>query len=679
MGRLTLMIVAAAVLGGATLKLGMNLIAGDTASGRSEAQADVLARQIAETGQSLVLASMVGEEGFVDPGVTGCPDPGTAGCTYDGGTFTVASVRSADNREVTVTVKGRFGGAAHTVVSTYSFDPMEYPGPIWLDVPYATAAVANGARVSGTASDHPSRYDSRKFDDIGLASIGLNRGTMASAIAGQLSIAQGALNVPTPASWEARPGQSGPLLEDLSKRNDVVDAEGLYQSAVAAMAAGDVTFATAKTVTGTQTWGARDGVTRVRGALTVNGTLRGSGILIVEGPFVVPANRTFTWDGIVIVRDDRQLLPVQLLGNADITGGLIVAQNALPPGGHMDVTVMNGPTGMSAAPGTRPSPNWPLASPVDYPWWEHTHRFDLEPVRAPRGGHIEFARNGRGSQEAETQFWATLQALGSERVRVEFKHPESHGFARYEIGLASERDPIKGSVRSGFGAFASPTNAFASRSFAANDLRTLTLDVQSLRALRRLFDGEGSCTGGSWPFCVGRDWNRSSALSLRLIRESGNKTVYDAAVYWHMAKEERDAHLAEEAAWMASIRGGTSFGTRFEMGPQASVTYSLATITRLAEKVGFDGNEVTLLASSSEHTSAAEMRAQSAASAAMPPAMPPPAGYNPPSGWSPSFYVCHTKSDGEIKSEKINSRNNYETHVTGHRDPVRSGGSCRDD
>ena len=632
MGRLTLLIVAAAVLGGASLKLGMNLIAGDTAAGRSEAQADVLARQIAETGQSLALASMVGEEGFVDPGMTGCPSPGTTGCAYDGGTFTVNSVRSADNREVTVTVEGRFGGAVHRVESTYSFDPMEYPGPIWLDVPYATASVATGARVSGTASDHPSRFDARKFDALGLAAIGLNRGTMASAVAGQLSRAQGALNVPTAAQWEARAGVAGPLLEDLSQRNDIVGAEGLYQSAVAAMAATDVTLTGATTVTGTQTWGARDGITRIKeGGLTVAGTLRGSGILIVEGPLVVPAGRTLTWDGIVIVRADVQLLPVQLLGDADITGSLVVAQNALPPGGHLDVTVMRGPAGMPGAPGARPSPNWPLQSPVDYPWWEHSHRFDLEPAGRPRGGHIEFARNGRGTQEAETQFWTTMEAVGSERVRLEFKHPEAHGFARFAVGLASEATLIEGSVRNGFGSLAG-TSAYRTRPFPANDLRTLTVDVQSLRALRRLFDGEGTCDGGSWPFCVGRDWNRQGALSVRVVRERGNATVYDAAVYWHMQAEERAAHEAEEAAWMASIRGGTSFGTRLEMGSQASVTYNLARIVRLAEKVGFDGNEVHLLSSTSEHVSAAEMRA---AAATAPP--PPAAG---------TTSVCHGSGAG---------------------------------
>jgi hypothetical protein len=657
MGKLTLMIVAAAILGGATLKLGMNAIAGDTAAGRADSEADVLARQIAETGQSLVLSTMVGEEGFVDPGVTGCPSPGTTGCAYDGGRFTVRSVRSADNREVTVTVEGRYGGAVHTVENTYAFDPMEYPGPIWLDVPYATASVSSSARISGTLADHPVRMDSRPFDELGLAAAGVSRSSMEGALAGQLSQGRTVLNVPAANQWEAGPGQAGPLVEDLSQANDVVDAEGLYQSALAAMAPGDVTFGSSRTVSG------------FRGSLTVTGTLRGSGVLIVEGPLVVASTATMTWAGIVIVRAERQLLPVQLLGNADITGSLVISQSAFPPGGHLDLTVMRGPSGMGAAPGLRPSPNWPLQSPVDYPWWEHTHRFDLEPVGAPRGGHIEFARNGSGAQEAQTQFWTTLQSLGSEPVSLEFHHPEAHGYSEYTLGLTSQPDVLEGTVRAGFGPIAAPGRSNRTRPFAANALRTLMVDVQSLRALARRFDGEGSCDGGSWPFCIGRDWDRTGALSVRLLRESDGATLYDAALYWHMKDDERQQHEAEEAAWRAGLTSGTSFGTRIEMGPLASVTYRLRDIVRLAGKVGFDGNEVRLLSSTSEHVSAGELRAAPAA----------PANYNPPASWTPIFWVCHPESDDKLKSKKVDNSSSYRNHITRDHDAVRVGSTCPDD
>ena len=111
MGKLLLMIVTAAVAGGSVLAFSMHAMSGDTARGRAESQADLLARQIAESGQSLALAAMVGEEGFQDPAI--------GGRDYDGGDFVVTvDSLSSDRQSITVTVEGRYGGAVHTIRST---------------------------------------------------------------------------------------------------------------------------------------------------------------------------------------------------------------------------------------------------------------------------------------------------------------------------------------------------------------------------------------------------------------------------------------------------------------------------------------------------------------------------------------------------------------------------------
>ena len=192
--------------------------------------------------------------------------------------------------------------------------------------------------------------------------------------------------------------------------------------------------------------------------------------------------------------------------------------------------------------------------------------------------------------------------------------------------------PLEGSVRTGFGPMAAPGNAFRSQPFAANDLRTLVVDVQSLRSLQRLFDNEGACEDG-WPFCVGRSAGRAGALSVRLVRDRDGKTLYDAALYWHMKEEEAAQHNAEEAAWAASIAGG-SFGTRLTMGPQASVTYRPQDIVRLAETLGFDGNEVRLVSTQSSHVSAGEARSGIPYNSAPPgPQTSPP---NPAPTWTPT-------------------------------------------
>ncbi len=646
MGKLTLLIVGAAILGGAVLKVGSNLIAGDTASDRSESQADLLSRQIAESGQSVALAAMVGETGFRQPGITQRE--------YDGGSFTVTvDALAADSSQVTVTVVGTYGGAEHTIQSTYAFDAMEYPGPIWLDVPYATAAIQSGARISGTPGTRSVQYDARPFAALQL-SRSLNEGAMRSALLTQVKRSASGyptsapVNYPTPAQW----APNGALLEDLSRQNDISSGEALYQAVVAAIQTPrDRTFGTAKTVSGTETWGAQGAITRVQGDLTVQGRLTGSGALIVEGTLNVLASARMQWNGIVIVRSTQQLLPVLLDGDADIVGGLVVVQQAYPPGGHLDLTVMRDPSGMGAPQGRRGSPNWPAQSPVDYAWWEHTHQFDEKPLSAPRGDRVVFAQNGRGPHEAETTFWDLMQTLGSEPVRLEFRHPENHGFARFTLGLRTMTQPLEGSVRSGFATFAEPGAPFKTQAFPASDLQTLVVDIQTLRAMQQRFDGEGSCSGGQWPFCIGRDWNRASALSVRVVRVRGNATLYDAALYWHMRSDEVAAHRAREDAWAATLAGGSGFGTRLTMGPKASVTYRLQDVSRLAETLGFDGNEVTLVSTQSSHVSPGEARV----------AVPPPADPT-------SLTLCHKGK----KTKTYRNVSEYRLHLV-HSTP----GACR--
>ena len=59
MGKYTLLIVLAAILGGSLLTLNMRLTSNHTSQDRAEGQASVLARQIAESGQGVALATAV--------------------------------------------------------------------------------------------------------------------------------------------------------------------------------------------------------------------------------------------------------------------------------------------------------------------------------------------------------------------------------------------------------------------------------------------------------------------------------------------------------------------------------------------------------------------------------------------------------------------------------------------
>ena len=68
MGKLTLLLVAAAVLGGTLLTANLRTSLYGTSRVRAEDQADTVAREIALSAQSIALSKMVGGGGFQDPG-----------------------------------------------------------------------------------------------------------------------------------------------------------------------------------------------------------------------------------------------------------------------------------------------------------------------------------------------------------------------------------------------------------------------------------------------------------------------------------------------------------------------------------------------------------------------------------------------------------------------------------
>ena len=602
MGRLSLLLVLAAAIGGSVLTLGTRLATLETTESQSEDQAGLLAREIAETGESLVLARMMGPDGFVNPaanGVTGAID-------YADGEFEVDNVMlSPDGMEVTFTVTGTYGGARHAIQSTYEFDPMDAPGPIWLDVPYATATVKGGAKVSGSAADHPAYFDKRRYDALEVASLVPISG-LRSALGGAIAGAGSALAIEgDPAVWA---DENDGLLEDLN----IEDAEGLYQAAIGSMDASDRTFDGDRTESGTATWGTAsrpDQITRVKGGLTVAGRVSGHGALVVEGALRVRPSGRLDWDGLVIVRSEENTLAVELDGRVDIDGMLVVSQEALPPGGHLDLTVYHAPT--EAAPqGDRSRQRSPWRAV--HPWHQHTHAFNITPSSAPRGNHVHFLEGGgAGRHGAEVRFREVLSALGSQEVYLEFGNASEHGFSRYNVGLAGVPDPIRGTVRSGFGPFASTGSSFQSKPFPANALRDLDVDIASLRALHQSFDEAGGIT--DWPRHIGWDWDRRGALALRLMKRGadGNPVrLYEASMYWHMRLDEVAKHEAEEAAWRARILAGEEFGTRLRMGENVDVTYQTGPIAELTDKMGFDGNEVVLISTAIDHDTPSETRAE---------------------------------------------------------------------
>ena len=610
MGKYTLLIVLAAVVGGSLLTLNTRGTLGEMSSRHADDQADVVARQIAESGQSVVLSRMMGAGGFVNPSLGG-PQP------YDGGTFEV-SVDALTSDLATISVTGTYGGAVHTIRSTYEFDRMNVPGPLWLDVPYVTASSAPGARIVGDSEAPNVLFDRRKYDELRLSTL-LPLSGLTASVGSAMVAASTNLDIPAGNAWA---GDTG-LMEDLN----VDDTEGLYQAALASMDATDTRLVGDQTITGNVTWGSGDEITLVQGNLTIEGRVRGEGALVVRGDLRVPASGRLDWEGLVLVRDTTAVLDLELEGTVNVTGALAVAHQALPPGGHLDVSVYRDAGGMAETipQGDVSARVMPWNNGNPYPWHQHTHAFDVTPVGAERGRHVYFMEGGGdGRHEWETQFHDLVQSLGSEAVYLEFGNTGNHGYARFEVDVDGLPDPVTGMVRDGFGGFASAVSPTRSRTFPADDLRAFDVNVLSLRALRRAFDTVGGCD--EWPICVGYEWGRKGALAFRVVRASDNARLYEASFYWHMRPDEQAAHDAEEQAWRDAIMAGAAFGTHVTLGDKVDLRLDETQILELADKMGFDGNEVVHLATSAFHQTSEETRAEASTSRTGPGSPPGAAG-----------------------------------------------------
>ena len=586
MGKLTLLLVGAAILGGTALTVGSRLISSETTRDHREGQADLLARQIAESGHGVALAAMVGDMGFQDPGFSSREQ--------DGGSYTVVYTPSAANDSVTMAVSGSFGGAHHTIRSRYQWDPMDYPAPVWLDVPFAAADADPGAEIN----NGPVRMDTRKYDEMRLDSLAPRADMVfdlssAATTAGSSFIGSSAMS--GSGGWPA-------LLEDLN----VTDGEDLYQAALASPA--ETVLPGPHTVATKQTEGGPSEVTQVTGDLTVTDELKGSGALVVEGAFVIESGAKVDWNGLIIVRAERQFLSVRLDGELKLKGALVVVQHAYPPGGHMDVTTWRDLSGLSSSNtrGDGPIAPWPAG----YPWRQHKHRFDQDLGTK----HVRFVSGGGAyaAHEAWTQFYDTLDELDDDEIYLEFENEQEHGYGLWKLQLDGG-SLLQGSIRQGFGTFQRGSNTHQSSVFRADDLERFDVDVRSLRGLEPLFDGLDGCA--SRPVCMADAWDRDGSLRVRIRRADNSKIVHENVLYWHMQPSEWAAYNAQEAVWRAAIQSGSGlFGTKLDMSDKTKITYEPLPILNLVDRLGFDGNEVIHLGTEVTHITAAEARRTAAQS-----------------------------------------------------------------
>ncbi len=584
MGKLALLLVGAAVLGSLTLTRATRDIAGETSRAQSEIQSNEFARQIAETGQRLVLTQLMGPDGLR------LPDFSTQ--EYGGGRFDVAVALAPDRQTARITVTGHYGISSHRIEGEYAFDAISYPGPIWLDVPHVTSQFSGRPEIRGGDGNLPVRMDRSRHDDLRLDDILPISGVVADLTA-DLTAAGSRFDIPTDAAWAE-------LLEDLN----VESAEDLYQTAVTAMTSSDRTLAGPLTLTSRIDARGPTTITRVPGALTVasGGRIDGEGVLIVEGGLIVQSGGRLDWTGLIIVRTHEEALPVHFLGDVELRGGLVVVQDAHPPVGHLDVTTFLDHGGIRRPAGNTNGPWW-LFYRRYYPFFNHVHHWESA-VSATR--EVRFAESPVSRHEARLFLQYALTPFASTPVYLEFAHPEYHGHTRYRLKVNGTGEPIDGMVQHGFPeSLRDASSRYRTVAFPANRLHTLTMTVQSLPSLKRRFDDEnGGCE--EWPLCIGEDWDRGGALSVRVVRASDDVRLYESALYWHMREDEEEEHEREMAAWRATIAAGVGFGTHLRFGDDARVRFDLGPIIGLSDRLGFDRNSLRLLQATAAHASAGE-------------------------------------------------------------------------
>jgi hypothetical protein len=572
MGKGTLLIVLATALGGSLLLASTRMADVGATRALAGVEADVLARELASSGQRLLLGEALNETGFQNSA------PFTRQ-EFDGGVVVVDHYSAAGDSLV-FELTAFHSGAAHRIRSSYTWTDGDFPGPLLLSAPYVTTDIAPAATVSGGAQARPSYLDRRRFYEMRLESL-LNFDQMTDLVEAQLGASTG-------------PGGDlsvVPNLDDVSSAYASPSLEVLYYDAIDAMDDADLVYDDL-TLESELLVGTADSprIVHVNGRLELlpGAHLEGNGLIIVEGPLEMDAGATLDWDGLILVRTESDFLPVRLDGEVDLRGALLVDQQGVPPGGHMDLTIMRDHSGV-----------WAQAKGVETqidpirPWHRHTHKYDL----ATGGRTVYFFENGLAGRYDlggyhRTRFYSTLSHLGSQDIVLEVANTDMHGLGRLHMRLAGE-ELSSSAVRHGFPTRYASDNPLRTSPFPASDLRDLILEIRSLRLLS--YKPNNSNCGahltvvecGDRPQGVGGHYDRDGALTLRVRRATDDALMYEAAAYWHWKEEEAVGDAAEESAWRLLIEGGQSFGTRVDMGPDVSLVFDRLAIRPIGQRLGF--------------------------------------------------------------------------------------------
>lgn len=612
MGRLLLLLIAASAVSSAALFNGET--DNDAVETHVRSQNRALVRETAEDALAVVL------DDAVDPAARRWRPGLSIGTTFevDGQRIEVDRYALEDfGQTALVGLTAYRGGVAHRTEGRFRIADPDWPTPLWIASPYVIADVHPDALFDGTdpsRGGRPTYFDATRFSDYRLDGV-LDTGDLVGDVGALLAAARG-----PDGGFSVVPDMDAVLA--LHTAPSITE---LYGRAIARFDAGlDTRIAGAHEVTGTETYGTYNDredpdsrIVIVDGPLTVSGTLRGNGLLIVEGDLTVTGR--LRWDGLVLVLDDGsetsdQLLTVDLeAGDVRIRGGLLIDQEAPPPGGHVDLTVNRDLTGLWATPAGEVGASTPAAAIYGAGWafYNHAHRFDH---KVPEVRSLYFAERGSDRHEFYTSFRKTLTdittAYPGEEVYVRFDNVHNHGSATFQLRAGG--DELAGAVSSGFGLEARAGDRWASPSYAPGDIDDLLVDVRSLRQLAHLTDGDTPASalwgGGACavrPDCLGKLDDRDGALTVQIVLDKTDVALYEATIYWHThapGQPEAVMEEADDAAWREAIKSGAAqYGTSLRIGDGTVLRYDVNRVAGITSRLGFNALSVRHLGSFVEH------------------------------------------------------------------------------
>ena len=537
----------------------------DTQDAQNEAFADKAARDLANHGKKLVLASWLESEGK-----SGVAPFNTI--NKDGGTISVSNFNLNSNI-LDVTIRGTYDGAVHDVRSRYQWNSLGL-NPFQIKAADLNFNISSSSElnISNITLDDQSlsELDEVLIQDLGLANdlseLDLGANDISNDLSSSLTGA-GKSNI-------------GIDMIDAAQRAQLEQENGMYfpdqveQAINTYINANPSLETTASNNTIPTSFGMDSGneVLRITDDLTVT-NLEGQGILIVEGNLNVPAGATLNWNGLILVKPPAENMNPQLnlSGTVDLNGGLIALHDAMPNSGHMDITSFRDYSG-----------SWSNSAGNEYKlarwgWrWCLYHRHDFT---SAYGNSIRYYANSSSERIHESQHYMheTLQSLnGNDQVFFELYNTAAHG--RGSLSMEVQGDPLVFyPVSAGFEpTYADPTNAYRTKTFMRSHLRYLHLDITRLSSLKKMWDtGERypGCSSTSGPLCVGYNHNRMETLTLRLYKMNGvfEQRIWEVSMYWHRRTDEIEEYEKNMEELVDEIKS-PSYGMDVTIGSGVTFT-----------------------------------------------------------------------------------------------------------